>query len=233
MCGRYASSRRPEDLTVEFAAADETGDALLPADYNVAPTKPVHAVLVRDDRRRLEVLHWGLVPWWADDPAVGSRLINARAETIGERPAFRGAYERRRCLVPADGWYEWALRPDGPGRRPYFLTDPAGALLAFAGVYEEWGNGPDRLRTCAIVTTAATGPLTAVHERMPLVLERAAWQRWLDPALPDPADLLAPASSVAIRLEVRPVGPAVGDVRNNGPELTAAARPEPAAQTLF
>ena len=233
MCGRYASSRRPEDLTVEFAADDVTDPEPLDADFNVAPTKPVHAVLVRDGARRLEVLRWGLVPWWADDPKIASRLINARAETVRHKPAFAAAYERRRCLLPADGWYEWVAREDGPGRRPYFLTDPGGATLALAGVYDEWGRGPDRLRSCAIITTAAVGPLRAVHDRMPLVVDPADWARWLDPAEPDPADLLAPAERLAPLLEIRPVHPAVGDVRSTGPQLIARADTQPVAQTLF
>lgn len=242
MCGRYAASRGPDDLTVEFEAVDATDGASPAADYNVAPTKPVHAVLTRRPRgvqdgepvRQLRVLRWGLVPSWAKDPAIGSRLLNARAESAADKPAFRRALVARRCLLPADGWYEWARRPDQPGRQPYFMTPRDGGVLALAGLYEFWGDGEDLLVSCTVLTTAAVGPLTEIHDRMPLVLDRADWGAWLDPAREQVPDLLEPPREALVAgLELRPVGRAVGQVDNNGPQLTTAVPTADAASTLF
>jgi putative SOS response-associated peptidase YedK len=242
MCGRYVVTRSWDDLLAEFEAADQLDGALYQPDYNVAPTDPVPVVLTRHrpgDRggrvvRQLRVARWGLVPSFAPDTGGAARRINARAETVGTLPSFRAALTRRRCLVPADGWYEWMRGEDGT-RQPYFLASADGALLAFAGLYEFWGDADHRLLTCAIVTTAAVGEPSRVHDRMPLVLPRQAWGGWLDPARPDPGPLLTPpGADLVARLELRPVGPAVGNVANDGPELIA---PVPvsrtAAQTLF
>ncbi|HEV7824510.1 MAG TPA: SOS response-associated peptidase [Mycobacteriales bacterium] len=220
MCGRYASTRGPDELTLVFDAEDGTGDAAPEADYNVAPTKPVYAVRsAPDGARRLDVVSWGLVPSWARDRRIASKLLNARAETLATTPAFRSAFARRRCLVPADGWYEWTPRPDGPGKQPYFLTPVDGSVLAFAGLWETWGAGPDRLVTCTVVTTASHGALADVHDRMPLVLRPERWAAWLGEA-GSSGDLLAPPESdVVDALEIRPVGPHVGNVTNNGPDL--------------
>ena len=224
MCGRYASTRSPDELTLVFDALDGTAGEVPPPDYNVAPTKPVYAVRARDSSRRLDVLSWGLVPSWAKDRAIGSRLLNARAETLGDKPAFRSAFARRRCLIPADGWYEWAPREHGPGRQPYYLTPADGSVLAFAGLWEVWGTAEDRLLTCTVVTTASRGALTDVHDRMPLVLPPDRWATWLGEG-PErsPADLLAPTPAEMVgALEIRPVGPEVGNVRNNGADLVTA-----------
>ncbi|PZS31079.1 MAG: DUF159 family protein [Pseudonocardiales bacterium] len=230
MCGRYAASRRPDDLVVEFEAEDATDHDVLPADYNVAPTKEVHAVLVRYGVRQLRVLTWGLVPSWAPDGKDAAKRINARIETVAQRPAFRSALRWRRCLIPADGWYEWAVAADRPGRQPYFITPVDGSLLAFAGLYERRAG----LLTCTIVTTTATGALASVHDRMPVVVDRARWASWLDPELVDPPALVAmPPAHLLAGLELRPVGAEVGNVANNGPALTAFHAADPAPQTLF
>jgi putative SOS response-associated peptidase YedK len=236
MCGRYVAKRDLAGLAAEFEAEDATGQALRP-DYNVAPTDVVPVVVLRHrsgDRggpqvRQLRAAKWGLVPSWASDTSRAAKLINARAETITELPAFRSAVRRRRCLVPADGWYEWAPRPDAPGRQPTYLTPRSGEVLAFAGLYEIWG--PDRLLTSSIVTTAALGQLAAVHSRMPLMLPRRAWAAWLDPAREDVTDLLVPDPELVEGMELRPVGPAVGAVANDGPGLIE--RVEDQAPTLF
>lgn len=230
MCGRYASSRHPQDLADTFDAQDATAGRCLPPDYNVAPTKETHAVLQRHGVRQVRVLRWGLVPSWAPDPTGAARLINARLETVADRPAFRSAWLRRRCLIPADGWYEWTHTPDG--RCPHFITPADGSLLAFAGLYEIRAG----LLSTAIITTAATGPLAAVHDRMPVVLGRAGWSAWLG-AQPPPDDLTSCAGVLA-GLELRPVGAAVGNVAHNGPALTDAlalpvAVAAPVPQTLF
>jgi putative SOS response-associated peptidase YedK len=147
-------------------------------------------------------------------------MLNARADTLASKPAYRAAFAKRRCLVPADGWFEWTPRENAPGKQAFYMTTPDGSPLAFAGLWEVWGTGEDRLYTCTIVTTDALGPLTAVHDRMPLVLSRDRWAQWLGEQPADAADLLAPPSEGLIRtLEVRPVSAAVGSVRNNGPQL--------------
>lgn len=242
MCGRYASTSSPDQLAIAFDAVDGTGDAesgeAPPPDYNVAPTKPVYAVCSTSRERRLDVYSWGLVPSWARDRSGAGRLLNARAETLTTKPAFRSAFARRRCLVPADGWYEWTPHPHGPGKQPYFLTPADGSVLAFAGLWESWGSGGDRFVTCTVVTTAAQGALADVHDRMPLVLPPDRWAQWLgESGDASPEDLLAPTPpEVVAALEVRPVGPLVGNVKNNGPELITArysSRDTAPISTLF
>jgi putative SOS response-associated peptidase YedK len=238
-------ARSFDDLLADFEARQVTEEAAdePPAvpDYNVAPTKPVPVVVHRSrpgDRagpavRHLRTARWGLVPSWAHDATGAARRINARAETVATLPAFRLALARRRCLVPADGWYEWARREDG-GRQPYYLNPRDGSGLAFAGLYEFWSGPAGKVTSCAIVTTAAVGELAAVHDRMPLLLPRSAWSAWLDPGEPDPAGLLAPpADDVVARIELRPVASAVGNVANAGPELVAPVPVAPVPQTLF
>jgi putative SOS response-associated peptidase YedK len=240
MCGRYAASRRPEDLVVEFEAVPAEGQRPLPADYNVAPSKDVYVVRQKKERdaegaatgethRELRAVRWGLVPSWAKDPSVGNRLLNARVESIADKPAFRSAARSRRCLVPADGWYEWQKKLDAPGKQPFYMTPRDGSVLAFAGLYEVWGKGEDRLYTCTIITEPAVGALTEIHDRMPLVLPRERWAEWLDPDRDDVAELARPTPPELVeQLELRPVGTAVNNVRNNGAQLlervdTAAA----------
>jgi putative SOS response-associated peptidase YedK len=232
MCGRYVSVRSDDDVLAEFDAI-HAADEPYPGDYNIAPTDPVRAIVNRpvrgadghpepDPTRQLRVLSWGLVPSWAKDRKGAARLINARVEGLATRPAFRSAYAQRRCLIPADGWYEWAVREgvDGARKQPVYLTPSDGHVLAFAGLYEFWGRPGETITTCTIITTAAQGALALVHDRMPLLLPRAAWTRWLDPAVDDPAELLTPWDEAAgERLEVRPVSTAVNSVRHDGPEL--------------
>lgn len=246
MCGRYAASRSPDDLVEEFEV-DERPEAVLPADYNVAPTKEVYAVVERhradEDgapvvRRQLRIARWGLVPSWAKDPTIGSRLINAREETIATKPAFRKAFARRRCLLPADGYYEWWTPPDGsgsggskkPAKQPFFIHPKDGRSLAMAGLYEFWR---DRTRdeadplswwtTVTVITTSAEDAVGRIHDRMPLLVEAERWHDWLDPerdGIADPGSLtslLVPAGPG--RLAAYPVTTAVNDVRHNGPEL--------------
>jgi putative SOS response-associated peptidase YedK len=169
-------------------------------------------------------VRWGLVPSWAKDLSVGNRLLNARVESLTEKPAFRKAAQSRRCLVPADGWYEWAKRLDSPGKQPYFITPQDGSVLALAGLWEVWGRGEDRVYTCTVVTSPAVGALAEVHDRMPLVLPRDRWAAWLDPAVEELGELAAPTPPEVVEaLELRPVRPLVNNVANNGPELLARA----------
>jgi putative SOS response-associated peptidase YedK len=236
MCGRYASTRSRTELTALFDAVDETGGADLAPDYNVAPTDAVPIVRASGTGRGLAVARWGLLPPWARDPRVAARMINARAETVATSRAYAESFAHRRCLVPADGWYEWLRLPTG--RQAYFMTPRDGGVVVFAGIWARWR---DRL-TCSIVTTAAIGDLAGVHARMPLLLPPERWALWLARDA-DPAELLvAPPEAYLSTLEIRPVGPAVGDVRNDGPDLISrvevplpgpAARTEPIAQPLF
>lgn len=216
MCGRYASSRGAAELASHFGAvAPEEG---LAPSWNVAPTDPVTVVLERNGQRSLQVVRWGLVPSWARDAKGAARLINARSESLASKPAFRSAYARRRCLVPADGYYEWQ-RVDGR-TQPWFLSPRQAGPLAMAGLYEVWKEpAADRwLWTCTVITTAAADDTGQIHDRTPLLVPPDAWQSWLDPTVPEPVhDLLRPA--VIGELQAWPVGQAVGNVRNNTPEL--------------
>jgi putative SOS response-associated peptidase YedK len=225
MCGRYATTKGSGDLSVLFDALDET-DGLTP-DYNVAPTDPVPIVRVSATRgaRVLCRARWGLVPHWAPDIRGGARMINARAESVATTPAFARAFAGRRCLVPADGWYEWVRRPDGR-KQAYFMTAPEGVV--FGGLWAAWGA--ERLITSSIVTLAARGDLSLVHHRMPLVLPPSRWSQWLSGDA-SASDLLAPADDEFLStVEIRPVGPAVGNVQNDGPALVErVAAPGPGA----
>lgn len=222
MCGRYASARSVDDITGAFGIlADDVDDDLPPADWNVAPTKTVPAVVAREGRPALTALRWGLVPGWSASPASGATLFNARIETVTEKPAFRDVVRRRRCLLPADGWYEWARLPDGR-RIPHFLSAADGSFVALAGVWDRWLDAEGReLRSMAILTGAAPQDLASVHDRAPLVVGPQEWSTWLDPATPEAVvrALLRPTPPGTIR--VWPVGDRVGDVRANGPELAA------------
>lgn len=239
MCGRYASSRSPEDLVDEFEVLESHVAQPLEPDYNVAPTKEVYAVLDRPPskesaeppQRQLRVLRWGLVPSWAKDASIGSRLINARMETVAEKPAFRRALAARRCLLPADGYFEWYATDEltqagKPRKQPYFIRPQDGGTLAMAGLYEIWrdpgkaDDAEDRFRwSCTVITTDAPDDLGRIHDRMPLMVEPERWGSWLDPRTEVGAvlELLTPAAPG--RLEAYPVSTAVNAVRHNGPEL--------------
>jgi putative SOS response-associated peptidase YedK len=252
MCGRYASTKTAAEIAEEFGALDATGadsggGDFNAVDYNVAPTKPVLAVVRRHPRdadgtpdrsrteRSVRALRWGLVPSWAKDPSVGARMINARAETAGEKPAFRKALAARRCLMPATGWYEW--KQGGGPKQPYFVTGTDGASLAMAGLWEFWRakDGGEPVLSCAVLTTDAVGPLAEIHHRMPLLLPPAAWEAWLDPDAGAPESLLRPPSAELVAgLELRLVSTRVNNVRNQGPELMDPAPPvdSPAEQAL-
>lgn len=215
MCGRYATTRSEADLSDLFDALDVT-EGLTPS-WNVAPTDPVPLVRVSQSRdaRVLDTARWGLVPPWAADLRAGARMINARSETVATSPAFAPSFARRRCLVPADGWFEWVR--SGKQRQAYFMTPADGSPLAFAGLWSAWG--PESVLTCSVLTTAAVGGLARVHDRMPLIVPRERWPGWLAGG-GEPGELLQPMTERELAaIEVRPVGPAVGNVRNNGPEL--------------
>lgn len=238
VCGRYVTSRSAADIAAAFQVGRVESEQLT-IDYNVAPTKDVPVVLERPaadgaPTRRVRVLRtarWGLVPGWAQNTAIGLRLINARAETVARKPAYRGAFAARRCLLPADGYYEW--RGDRPGRRqPYFVRRRDGDGLAMAGLYELWrdpaqpgGDPSGWLWTCTIITAAAEPDLTELHHRMPVVLEPEQHDAWLDAGSTDPARLHRLLNPAHGRFEAYPVSPAVSDVRANGPHLLDPIKP--------
>ena len=214
MCGRFV-------MAVPVAQVAELFDAVaddLPATaagYNLAPTQEILACRTgADGRRRLDLLTWGLVPAWAKDPAAGARMINARSETVADKPAFRAAYRSRRCLIPADGFYEW--RKEGSRKQPYFVHLPDTALLAFAGLWETWRRDGEGIESCTILTRAANDAVRPLHDRMPVVVAPSRFGQWLDPTTtPDPLAL----ADGPLDFALRPVDPKVGNPRSAGPGL--------------
>ncbi|WP_165950393.1 SOS response-associated peptidase [Actinomadura sp. GC306] len=262
MCGRYATTRARQELLDEFQVQLDAVEEDLQPDYNVAPTKQVPVVLNRRPKdapeeeaavRQLRTVRWGLVPSWAKDLSIGSRMINARFETVHEKPSYRRAFARRRCLLPADGYFEWyALRdqdgaPDPaegekrakkrkPQKQPYFIRPNDGAGMAMAGLYELWRapeDGPEQpggiapgewVWTCTVITTDAPDDLGRIHDRMPMIVEPDRWDAWLDPALTETEQVRSLlVPAMAGTMDAYPVSKAVNNVRNNGPELIEPA----------
>lgn len=239
MCGRYVSVSSPA-LLAERLHVDEVRAADAEPDYNVTPRSEVPIVAeTKEHRRVLDRVRWGLVPSWAKDLSVGDRLINARSEGLATKPAYRRAFERRRCLVPADGFYEWRALPGGGKRKkkqPYFIARSDREPMAFAGLYEVWRDRSDPdaewVRSCVIVTTDANEKLAPIHDRMPVVLPETAWAEWLDPDNHDTkvlARLLVPAPSDEFLCY--PVSTLVNKPDNQGPELIDPAE-EATPETL-
>lgn len=271
MCGRYAQSRNQHELQLEFDLGVTGQEPLvgearswppveeLNPDYNIAPGKQVYAVLgaapgedatvVNPGSWHLCTLRWGLVPFWAKDPNVGYRMINARSESVADKPAFRAAFAKRRCLIPADAYYEWQLlQADASGasepstspatdpqhkqrkararKRPFVVRYTDGRPLAFAGLFERWRDSTRDeqdprawLWSCTVITTDAAPDLAHVHERMPVVLPRADWPQWLDPSSDKDELQQVLSHTPAAELETFPVGTEVNSVRNNGAQL--------------
>jgi len=247
MCGRFVSARKRLELLEEFAVERDRVAQDRNPDYNVAPTKRIYAVLSRGDggreapnageqaegksaepARELRLVRWGLVPTWAKDKSGGARMINARSETVAVKPSFRSAFARRRCIIPADGYYEW--QAEGKAKKPFYIYRTDGGVLAFAGIYELWrdesvpADHEDAWYwSAAIITTEAADEIGKIHDRTPMVVPPESWADWLDPANNDKQLLLAtmlPATSPgAGGLRSHPVSTAVNSVRNNGPEL--------------
>ena len=221
MCGRYAFFSPAEAVKRVFALDDVP--ALEPR-YNIAPTQDVAAVRTGEEgARTFAMLHWGLVPKWAKERAIGNRMINARSETLAEKPSFREAFKKRRCLVLADGWYEWQVAAGG--KQPWFVRRKGAQPFAFAGLWERW-NDPatgSTLESCTIVTTIAAESIRKIHERMPVVLEETDWDRWTDTAFSDTgvlSELLTPCDPNT--LEAWPVSREVNAPKNQGPGLIAS-----------
>jgi putative SOS response-associated peptidase YedK len=255
MCGRFVSARKRLELLEEFAATRDVVAADRQPDYNVAPTKRIYTVLERADAtdsarpiqsgasssaapsggtggrspgRELRLARWGLVPAWAKDTSAGARLINARSETVAVKPSFRAAFAKRRCLIPADGYYEWIT--EGKAKKPFYIHRADGGILAFAGIYELWRNSavPDDHEdawywSASIITTQATDEIGRIHDRTPMVIAPETWSDWLDPDNKDKELMLAAMRPAMLSgsggLASYPVSTAVNSVRNNGPSL--------------
>ncbi len=225
MCGRYSLIADLQDLARQFEF-DVAGFENAPR-YNVAPTQPVLTVTDREGRQA-EYMRWGLIPSWAKDASIGNRMINARGETVAQKPSFRNALQRRRCLVLADGFYEW--QKVGKGKRPMRIVLKSGEPFAFAGLWESWRDSQgETIRSCTIVTTEANDLLRPIHERMPVILPRELEEFWLDGDVIDSAaltEVLAPYPEDP--MEAFEVSTLVNKATNNGPELIV-----PAGQGLF
>ena len=220
MCGRYTLRTPVEKLAEEFGI--DASSVELPPNYNVAPTQEVAAVLSEGGERRLELLRWGLIPSWADDPGIGSRMINARAETAPEKPSFRRAFRERRCLIPADGFYEWK-RMNG-AKQPFYIRMKEGRPFAFAGLWESWkDNGGPEIRSCAILTTGPNALAGEIHDRMPVILPAGSYDAWLDPEAEkeELVALLAPYPEA--EMEAYPVSRFVNSPSNNDPRCIEPA----------
>lgn len=255
MCGRFVSSSSPDKIAEYFGASFEGSSAEpaaaagagapapaadLPANYNVAPTNDVWGVVAGSDGRpALQVFHWGLVPLWAKDTKIGSKMINARSETIAEKPAFKSDFKKHRVIIPMDGFYEWKQGSEGaaltkagkPAKQPYFIHRVDGEPLAVAGVWSLWRDkaaGPDApwLHSCAVITTSANHTMEPIHDRMPVLLAPSQWQQWLDPGNTDVEslqELLVPAPDDL--LTMYPVSTDVNNVRNKGADLIEPVEP--------
>jgi putative SOS response-associated peptidase YedK len=225
MCGRYFLQSPMETLEIQFEA--EARDRFEPH-FNLAPTAVAPVVVAGPEGRVIVLQRWGLVPSWTKDPAIGARMANARSETVAEKPAFRGPFRHGRCIVPADGFYEWQARP-GQAKQPFAIRAANGAPLGFAGLRDRW-EGPDGyLETFTIITTSANAAMAPIHDRMPVILMPADQAAWLDPATPAERlkALLRPCAPTWLTLH--PVDPRVGNVRNDGPELARPWAPPGAA----
>jgi len=236
MCGRFVATSSADKIAQFFGASFE-GEAL-PPNFNVAPTQDVLAVVAdAAGTREVQAFHWGLVPSWAKDVKVGSKMINARAETIGEKAVFKGLFKKHRLIIPMDGFYEWQQPGEGaplgkngkPLKTPMFIHRADDQPLAVAGLWATWRDraaGPDApwLHSCSVITTSANDTMAPVHDRMPVMLPESAWAQWLDPTNNDMAalqGLLVPAPNELLVMHA--VSPEVNNVRNNGPELIAPA----------
>ena len=238
MCGRFVSTTPPDQLAAYFGA-EQLGETLVEPSYNVAPTNSVWTVFEEDGTRVLDTAHWGLIPFWAKDAKIGNKMINARAETVATKNAFRKPFQRQRCIIPADSFYEW-VKLDGQDKKtPMRIHRVDDAPFALAGLWETWRD-PEQdgelVRSCTIITGTPNDKIAPIHNRMPIMLPPSAWDEWLDRDRRDPEDLerfLVAAPSEL--MEFHPVSTAVNNPRTKGPELIEpvdidVTLPEPAAE---
>ena len=222
MCGRFSSTSQLQFLLEQFRAEPMGVEGHQPS-WNVAPASDILVVTASSDgARQLRALKWGLVPRWAKDPSGANRMINLRAETVREKKGWKSTLARKRCIIPIDGFYEWQDQGKGQRKQPFYITSRDFSPLALAGLWSTWRDpeSGEELFTCTILTTSANGLMESVHHRMPVILAPEDWDAWLDPENTDAdelAKLLVPAPEEMLTLW--PVDPAVGNVRNNRPEL--------------
>jgi len=229
VCGRFVSSTPPDQIAKYFGA-DEVGERVLDPSYNVAPTNDVYVVMENGGVRKVDALHWGLVPVWAKDMKIGNRMINARAEGIEKKNAYRHAYRKKRCIIPADAFYEWTAVEGRKRKQPWLIERTDGEPFAFAGLWEIW-RGEDRegeeVRSCTIITGPANEKMAEIHDRMPVILPPSAWDTWLDEDQEDIqtlGKLLVPAPPELITMH--PVSTEVNNPRNDGAHLVDEVDPD-------
>lgn len=220
MCGRFTLTATKQKLAEAFAGYEVPGE--LPPRYNIAPSQPI-AVVANNGQHRVELFRWGLIPAWAKDLSIGNQMINARAETLAEKASFKNAYKRRRCLILADGFYEW--RKDGDRTKtPLYIRLASGQPFALAGLWELWHPGDEHILSCTIITTAPNELMAQIHNRMPVILPPQAYEQWLDPAERRPEELnhlLQPFP--ADLMTAYPVSKLVNSPKNDAPELVTPA----------
>jgi len=225
MCGRFTLTVDPDELLEAFPFVTLPAEGSLTPRYNIAPTQPV-AVVANNGQNRIEFFKWGLIPSWSKDPTIGGRLINARAETLAEKPSFRSAFKKRRCLILADGFYEWRKNPDGKTKTPMYIHLKGHTPFAFAGLWESWRSPEEKtILSCAIITTTPNALMEKIHDRMPVILKPNAYEAWLDPAEASPfalLDVLKPYP--ASHMTAYPVSKAVNRPENDSPEAIAPAK---------
>jgi len=232
MCGRFVSATSPGEIA-DYFGASSVGETLIEPNYNVAPSVQVPVVAERSDGRRLDLMRWGLVPFWAKSVTIGNKMINARVETVTEKSAFRSAIKRHRCIVPADAFYEWTSVADPtskkPRKQPWCIQRRDEAPFAFGGLFEHWkdpdGDGT-KIVSCTILTRAATEVIAPIHDRMPLMIPPAHWDSWLDPSLEDAADMLRTIEPPPDDLfQIYAVSTAVNNSRSSGVSLMDQVEP--------
>lgn len=218
MCGRFVQNIPFETLRHNFNIRATASDII--PNYNVAPTQEILTIIKHDNVNKLEKLHWGLVPFWAKDISIGSRMINARAETASSKPSFRNAFKKRRCLIPADGFYEW--KGEKGNKQPYYVFTPSGEPFAFAGFWESWtdkeSDEESVYKSCTIITTAASESIREIHHRMPVILDPDFYEKWLNAEIQDPKELeIILRDGVIHEMKYYPVSTFVNSVKNNDP----------------
>lgn len=232
MCGRFVQASDPSVYAAFFGVTEIVTETLEPS-YNVAPTDEVYAIAEHEGERRLGSFRWGLLPFWAKDRKMAARNINARSETVATKPAFRESFERRRCLIPADGFYEWQVLEKG--KLPHYVHSVDGSPLGLAGLWARWRDpeSGERIATCTIITGEPTAFMRPIHDRMPVILPAEAWASWLDPAARSDESLLQLLADRRPELDAHPVSTLVNKVANNVPELIDPLTTPAAGQTFL